>query len=117
MSIPLLLTLAEYSTLLDAAAKNPAIVVPSELDFVPGPGDDLESMIWVIIYTIMLHHHDSLRGLDKADYKCGVVDQFYGSLSYSGLAEKRTAMVFYISNPRFRGLGEDGEGDGRQHQC
>ena len=61
-------------------------------------------MIWVIIYAIMLHHHDSLRGSDKADYKCGVVDQFYGSLSYSGLAEKRTAMVFYISNPRFRGL-------------
>jgi hypothetical protein len=27
----------------------------------PGPQDDLESMIWVLCYVIMLHHQESLR--------------------------------------------------------
>jgi len=38
--------LEEYYSLVDKATKNPAIVAPSELNFVPGAGDDLESMIW-----------------------------------------------------------------------
>jgi hypothetical protein len=92
MSIPLLRALTKYYKLVDKAAKDPAIVVPSELDFMPGPQDDLESMIWVLTYAIMLHHQESLRGSDKADYKRDVVDQFYGSLSYSGLA--RSAMLW-----------------------
>jgi len=35
---------------------------------------------------------------DKADYKRDVVDMFYGSLSYSGLAEKRDVMVLRGTN-------------------
>ncbi len=104
MSMSLLLALTDYYALVESAATNPAVVVPSELDFVPGPGDDLESMIWVITYAIMLHHQGSLRGSDKADYQRGVVNNFYGSLSYSGLADKRDVMMARIKNPRFRGL-------------
>ena len=94
MSIPLLGALTKYFKLVDKAAKNPGIAIPSELDFVPGPQDDLESMIWVLTYAIMLHHQEALQGSDKADYKRDVIDWFYGSLSYSGLTEKRKRMVF-----------------------
>jgi len=99
MSVPLLRALIKYYKLVGKATKDSAIVVPPELDFVPGAGDDLESMIWVITYAIMIHHQESLKGSDKADYKRDVVDQFYGSLSYSGLDEKRNFMVYLGINP------------------
>jgi len=101
MSVPLLKALVKYYKLVGKATKNSAIVVPPELDFVPGAGDDLESMIWVITYAIMIHHQENLKGSDKADYKRDVVDQFYGSLSYYGLAEKRDVMVYRGTKPRF----------------
>ena len=94
MSISLLNALTDYYDLVDMAASDPATVVPSELDFVPGPQDDLESMIWVLTYAVMLHHQEALQGLRKAHYKSKAVDQCYGSLSYSGLATIRKAMVF-----------------------
>jgi hypothetical protein len=73
---------------------------------VPGAGDNLESMIWVITYAMMVHHQERLQGWKKAHYKRGVVDKFYGSMSYSGLSDKRTLMVIYgISS-----LGEKPEG-------
>ena len=99
MSIGLLKALTDWYALANKAIKNPAIVVPSELDFVPGPGDDLESMIWVLTYAIMLHHQANLKGSDKVDYKRDVVDEFYGSLSYSGLVKLRGTMVLYGSIP------------------
>ena len=102
MSIPLLTALENYYSLVDKATKNPAIVAPSELDFVPGVGDDLESMIWVLTYTIMLHHQESLKGSDKADYKRDVVDTFYGGLSYAGLVKERELMVYRSTNPLSR---------------
>jgi hypothetical protein len=101
MSIPLLRALTKYYGLVETAAIDPAIVVPSELEFMPGPGDDLESMIWVLTYAIMLHHQQSLQGLKKARYKLKVVDQFYGSLSYSGLAKERLLMALQGSRPLF----------------
>ena len=94
MSIPLLGALTKHFKLVDKAAKNPGIAIPPELDFMPGPQDDLESMIWVLTYAILLHHQESLQGSDKADYKRDVVESFYGSLSYSGLGEKHTFMVY-----------------------
>jgi len=94
MSVSLLRSLAAYYKLVDKATKNPVIVAPSELDFVPGAGDDLESMIWALTYAIMLHHQESLQGSDKVDYKRDIVDNFYGSLSYYGLAEKRRLMAY-----------------------
>jgi len=94
MSVSLLKELIKYYKLVGLATTDSAIVVPHELDFVPGAGDNLESMIWVITYAIMIHHQESLHGAHKANYKRDVVDQFYGSLSYSGLAEKREVMVF-----------------------
>jgi hypothetical protein len=75
MSIPLLRALTKYYRLVEMAAIDPAIVVPSELAFMPGPGEDLESMIWVLTYAIMLRHQESLQGLKKAHYKLNVVDQ------------------------------------------
>jgi hypothetical protein len=93
MSIPLLKALTEYYEVMDEAAEDPTIVVLSELDFILGPQNDIESMIWVLTYVIM-----SLRGSVKARYKRNVVDQIYGSLSYSGLAEKRDVMVYRGSN-------------------
>ena len=93
MSVSLLTALTDYYALVKKAAKNPAIVVPTELKFMPGPGDDLESMIWVLTYAIMLHHQANLKGSDKADYKCDVIDAFYGCLSYSALAKERTFLV------------------------
>jgi hypothetical protein len=41
----------------------------------------------------MIHHHEILQGWKKADHKRDVVDEFYGSMSYSGLAEKRKLMM------------------------
>ena len=32
----------------------------------PGPQDDLESMIWVLTYAIMLHRQESSQALKKA---------------------------------------------------
>jgi len=93
MSKPLLRALNKYYDLVDVAAIDPTIHVPSELDFIPTPGDDLESMIWVLTYAIMLHHQESLHGPMKALYRLKVVDQFYGSLSYSGLAREREIMI------------------------
>ena len=81
MSMSLLAALTKYYRLVERATTDPDIVVPSEFNFVPGPGDDLESMIWVLTYAIILHHHWSLQALDKAFYKLYVVDKFYGSLS------------------------------------
>jgi hypothetical protein len=106
MSIPLLRALTKYYRFVEMAAIDPTIVVPSELAFMPGPGEDLESMIWVLTYAIMLRHQESLQGLKKAHYKRNVVDGFYGSLSYSGLAEKRVFMVFRGFNSLDDGLEE-----------
>ena len=100
MSIDLLKALTRHYALVNKAAKNPATDVPSELDFVPGLGDDLESMIWVLTYAIMLHHQANLEGSDKADYKRDVVDAFYGCLSYSGLAIQREILMFRAINQR-----------------
>ena len=105
MSISLLDALTKYYDLVEMATINPVIVAPPGLDFVPGPGEDLESMIWVLIYAIMLHHHGSLRGSDKTRYQRRVVDNFYGSLSYSGLVEKREFLIARGTN--LRGYGPD----------
>jgi len=99
MSVPLLRALVKYYKLVGLATTDSAIVVPNELNFVPGVGDDLESMIWVITYAIMIHHQQSLKGSDKANYKRDVVDQYYGSWSYSGLTEKRKNMLYSGINP------------------
>ena len=93
MSIPLLNALTKYYSLVESAAIDPTIGVPSELDFIPSPGDDLESMIWVLTYAILLRHQENLPGPMKAQYKLKVVDQLYGSLSYSGLAKEREIMA------------------------
>jgi hypothetical protein len=106
MSIPLLTALAEYYNLVETAASDSTVVVPSELDFTPGPGGDLESMIWVLTYAMMIRYQEGLQGFKKTNYKLKVVDQFYGSLSYSGLALLREAMVFRGINPLSRGLEE-----------
>ena len=103
MSIPLLKAFTNHYDLMESAATDPTIVVPSDLDYIPGPGDDLESMIWVLTYAIILRHQESLQGSKKAQYNLKVVDKFYGSLSYSGLAEKRTFMVVDGVDPFARG--------------
>ena len=94
MSIRLLNALTEYYDLVESAAMDPTIVVPSELDFVPRLGDDMESMIWALTYAIMLRHHEGFQGPKKAQYKIKVVDGFYGNLSYSELAEKRCLLAY-----------------------
>jgi hypothetical protein len=99
MGLPLLRALTKHYNLVDEAADDPTFVVPSELDFMPGSQDDLESMIWVLTYAIMLHHQESLQGPAKARYKRKVVDKFYGSLSYSGLADARKVLVIDGYNP------------------
>ena len=63
-------------------------------------------MIRVLIYAIMLHHLGSLQGSDKACYQCTVVDNFYRSLSYSGLAEKREFLIARGTNLRAYGPDE-----------
>ena len=93
MSIGLLKALTNHYDLVELATTDPTIVVPSELDFVPGPGDDLESMIWVLTYAIMLRHHGNLQGPHKAFYKRRVVDAFYGCLSYSALSKERQILM------------------------
>ena len=103
MGVSLLNALTDYYTLVQDATTDPAIVVPSELDFVPGPGDDLESMIWVLVYAILIHHHTRLIGPGKANYKRSVVDAFYGCLSYTALAKERTFLAVAGINPRSRG--------------
>ena len=103
MSMALLDALTKYYDLVETADINPAIVAPSGLDFVPGPGEDLESTIWVLIHAIMLHHLGSLQGSDKAHYQCRVIDLFYGRLSYFGLSVGREALVSRGTNLRAYG--------------
>ena len=103
MSVSLLTALTDYYTIVEEATTDPAIVVPSQLDFVPAPGDDLESMIWVLIYAILIHHYASLKGLRRANYKRSVVDALYGCLSYSALAKEREILMLRGINPRSRG--------------
>jgi hypothetical protein len=98
MSVSLLRALAKHFKLVSDTTNDPAIVVPAELAFVPGAGDDLESMIWVITCAIMIHHQENLQGWKKAKYKRNVLDTFYGSLSYSGLAKSRRLMAYDGSN-------------------
>ena len=100
MSISLLSALNTHYHLVEMATINPAIVVPTELDFAPGPGEDLESMIWVLVYAIMLHHQGSLQGSHKARYQRRVIDKYYGSLSYSGLADQRELLMSRGNNLR-----------------
>ena len=104
MSDSLLRALTDYYRLVEQATADSSIVVPSEFDFVPGPEDDLESMIWVLTYAIIIHHQASLKGFHWDFYKRHVVDNFYGSLSYSGLAEKRCSLMLRGITPRSRGL-------------
>ena len=99
MSIPLLTALKRHYKLVEAAATNPTIDVPGELNFIPGPGADLESMIWALTYAIMLRYQEGLQGFKKVQYKLEIVDQLYGSLSYSGLAQKRISMMFDSNYP------------------
>ena len=94
MSISLLKALTDHYDVVESAATDPSIVVPSDLDYTPGPEDDLGSMIWVLTYAIMLRHQESLQGSKKAQYKLKVIDTFYGSSSYSGLALLREGMMF-----------------------
>ena len=103
MSVALQNALTHYYTLVDDATTDPDIDVPSELDFVPNPGDDLESVIWVLIYAMMIHHQASLEGPRRANYKRKVINNFYGTLSYSALAEKRTFLAVAGINPHSRG--------------
>ena len=103
MSVSLLNALTHYYTLVEDATTDPDIAVPSELNFMPSIGDDLESVIWVLLYAIMLHHQASLEGPRKANYKRKVPDNFYGTLSYSGLAEKRIFLAVTGINPHSHG--------------
>jgi len=48
MILPLIKALTKTYKLVDRAAKDPTILVPPELDFIPGLHDNLESMIWVL---------------------------------------------------------------------
>jgi len=99
MSIPLLTALEDHYNLVEDAATDPTIDVPGELNFIPGPGADLESMIWVLTYAIMLRYQEGLLGSKKAQYRLKIVDQFFGSLSYSGLVKERRHMAYEGSNP------------------
>jgi len=94
MSIPLLTALRRHYGDVEDAAIDPTIDVPGELNFIPGPGADLESMIWVLTYALMLRHQEGLQGFKKVWYKLKTVDQRYGSLSYSGIEQKRISMMF-----------------------
>jgi len=98
MGIPLLNALDKHYKLIGKATKDSATFVPPELNFVPGAGDDLESMIWVITYAIMVHHQEDLQGSGKADYKRDGVDVFYSSFSYSELAKESNSMAFHGTN-------------------
>ena len=93
MSDSLLRALTDYYWLVEMATIDPSIVVPPEFDFVPEPRDDLESMIWVLTYAIIIHHQASLKGFRWDHYKRYVVDRFYGSLSYSALATERCSQM------------------------
>ena len=84
---------------MNRAAKGPTSIIPSELDFMVGLHDDLESVVWVLIYGIMLRHQESLQASGRAYYRCNGVDQLHGSLSYTGLAKDRDVMMFFGSTP------------------
>ena len=47
----------------------------------------------------MLRYQEGLYGFKKAQDKLKVVDKFYGSVSFPGLAEKRQFMAYEYSNP------------------
>ena len=97
MSIRLLNALSGHYDLVESAATDPTIVVPSDLDFVPRPGDDLESMIWVLTYAIMLHHQEGLQGPKKAQHKLDVVDTICLTLDWQRSAFLWCSMALTVS--------------------
>jgi hypothetical protein len=76
MSFPLLSALTKCYNPMETPAIGPAIIVPSELDFMPGSRNVLESVTLVLTYAVMLRHQECLQALRKAHYKLKVVDKF-----------------------------------------
>ena len=59
---------------------------------------DLEALIWVLVYTMMIHHYNSLtHEADRKNYK-GIIDRFFGHGSAETIVEKRQAM--YLAHSR-----------------
>ena len=59
---------------------------------------DLESLIWVLVYAMMLHHYNSLtQETDRKEYKV-VIDHYFGHGSTETIIEKRQAM--YLAHSR-----------------
>jgi hypothetical protein len=60
---------------------------------------DLESLLWVLVYSMMIHHYNSLQlETDRQKYKT-VIDRFFGHGSAETITEKRETML-YVTRSR-----------------
>jgi hypothetical protein len=63
---------------------------------------DLESLLWVLVYSMMIHHYNSLRlETDRQEYKT-VIDDYFGQGSAKTTTQRRQAM--YLAHSR---VGDD----------
>ena len=57
---------------------------------------DLEALLWVLVYTMMIHNYNTLTlEADRNEYK-GVIDRFFGHGSADTILEKRHAMLSMV---------------------
>lgn len=54
---------------------------------------DLESLLWVVIYAIMIHHYNGLTDVHQRKAYRAQIEQCFGSSSYSVLRVQHTWMV------------------------
>jgi hypothetical protein len=64
---------------------------------------DLESLLWVLVYSMMIHHYNSLQlETDRQEYKT-VIDDYFGQGSAKTTIQRRQSMLYLARSP----IGDD----------
>lgn len=66
---------------------------PIAFPFQPDGVHDLESIIWVMLYSAMMHHYKTLVGGAKKWYKTTMIDRYWGSSNTRALTTQREATI------------------------
>lgn len=100
MAIDLLRSQAQYLNE-HAKARKKGRPGPQTLSMERQTHHDLESLLWVLVYSMMIHHYDSLtHPADRTEYK-GVLDAYFGHGGPRAITEKRQFM--YMAHSRATG--------------
>jgi len=77
----------------EEAARKRGRPGPPTLSVERGAYHDLEALIWVLVYSVMIHNHNSLtHETDRKGYK-KILDDYFGHGSAQSILDKRHAML------------------------